>query len=169
MLNGIVGHIRQLCFHHSQLQPSRVLSDGETLSAIADSSVDFVFSYLVLQHMPSKGLVVTLIHEMLRILKPRGTFLFQYNGSDRPTMNFRGRLISAVLDSLASSGLKGPARRIASLAGIDQEMVGRTWRGATLTQLDIDSAVRRGGGSPTGFLDGDTPMACCYGQKAATD
>jgi len=146
-----------------------VLSDGETLSGIAGASVDFVFSYLVLQHLPSKELVVTSIREMMRILKPGGAFLFQYNGSNQPTMNWKGRLLSAVLDQLASVGLKSPAQTMAHWAGIDSEMVGRTWRGAALTQLEIESAARLASGTPAGFLDPDTPMAWCYGRKATED
>ena len=38
-----------------------VLSNGETLSGIENASVDFVFSYLVLQHMPNKEVVFSSI------------------------------------------------------------------------------------------------------------
>jgi len=143
-----------------------VLSDGETLSGIPDGSVDFVFSYLVLQHMPDREIVFSSIRDMMRILRSEGLFLFQFNGGSlRPTMNWKGRLISAALDGLASAGLRSFSRKIAAAAGIDPEMVGKTWRGAELTTDEISAAVRSGGGLPQGFADPGTPLAWCFGRK----
>jgi ubiquinone/menaquinone biosynthesis C-methylase UbiE len=142
-----------------------VLSNGETLSSIENASMDFVFSYLVLQHIPTKEVVFTAVREMMRILRPGGVFLFQFNGSDQPTMNWKGRAISWILDGLASMGLHRGSRRIASSVGVDPEMIGRTWRGAVLTSTEIAEAVRSGQGSPEDFLDAGTPLAWCYGRK----
>jgi ubiquinone/menaquinone biosynthesis C-methylase UbiE len=142
-----------------------VLSDGETLSEIEDSSVDFVFSYLVLQHMPNEGLVFGSIVEMMRILRPGGVFLFQFNGSKEPTMNWKGRVISSVLDNLSSVGFRRVSQRIACIAGIDPEMVGKTWRGAAVSSAEIAEVVRTGRGSPEGFVKPSTPLAWCYGRK----
>ena len=142
-----------------------VLSDGETLSGLENASVDFVFSYLVLQHMPAKELVFSSIREMMRILRPGGVFLFQFNGSEQPSMNWKGRAISGILDGIASVGLHGVSRRTARLCGIDPEMVGKTWRGAALASTEIAEAVRSGQGSPDDFLAAGTPMAWCYGRK----
>lgn len=142
-----------------------VLSNGETLSHIETNSVDFVFSYLVLQHMPTKEVVFSSIREMMRILRPGGAFLFQFNDFHRPTMNWRGRAISGILDSIASTGFRSASRRIASLVGIDPAMVGKTWRGAVLTAEEIAEAVRSGQASPEEFLDAGTPLAWCYGRK----
>jgi SAM-dependent methyltransferase len=142
-----------------------ILSNGETLSDIESASVDFVFSYLVLQHMPNKEVVFSSIREIMRILRPGGAFLFQFNGSDQPTMNWKGRAISGILDCIASIGLHSTSRRIASIVGIDPEMVGKTWRGAALTSAEIVEAVCSGHGSPDDFLDESTPLAWCYGRK----
>ena len=142
-----------------------VLSDGETLSDIENNSVDFVFSYLVLQHMPNKEVVFSAIVEMMRILRPGGAFLFQFNGSKRPTMNWKGRVISGALDGLSSVGLKKVSQGMASLVGIDPEMVGKTWRGAALSPEEIMEVIRTRQGSPEGFLKPDTPLAWCYGRK----
>jgi len=142
-----------------------VLSGGGALSEIQSDSIDFVFSYLVLQHMPSKQLVCGAVNEMIRILRPEGVFLFQFNGSHQPTMNWKGRAISSVLDGLASLGLRAASRRIASIAGIDPEMVGKTWRGAALTSAEIGDAVRSARAEPIEFPGAGTPMAWCYGRK----
>ena len=146
-----------------------VLTDGTTLSGIERASIDFVFSYLVLQHMPTKEIVFNSIREMMWLLRPGGAFLFQFNGSHRPTMNWKGMAITRILDSIASMGLHGTRRRIASLVGIDPEMVGKTWRGAALTSTEIAKAVRSCRGSPEEFLDADTPLAWCYGRKLPED
>lgn len=142
-----------------------VLSNGETLSGIESASVDFVFSYLVLQHIPAKQMVFNSIREMIRILRPGGAFLFQFNGSHQPTMNWKGRAISGILDGIAALGLHSASRGIASVFGIDPQMVGKTWRGAALTSAEIADAVRSGQASPEEFLDADTPLAWCCGHK----
>lgn len=141
-----------------------VLTNGETLSGIANSSVDFVFSYLVLQHLPTKELVLASVREMIRILRPGGVFLFQYNGSGQPNMNWKGRALSRVLDTLASAGLRPVSLWIAQRAGIDVGMVGKTWRGAHLTTDEISKAL---GSSvtPPSFLNQDTPMTWCCGRR----
>jgi ubiquinone/menaquinone biosynthesis C-methylase UbiE len=142
-----------------------VLTDGTSLGSIESSSVDFVFSYLVLQHMPNKEVVFGAVREMMRILSPSGGFLFQFNGSDSPSMNWKGRFICGVLDRMSSLGLKRTTQNIARLAGIDPGMVGTTWRGASLSSLEIREAVLKGGASSAEFLDPETPMAWCYGRK----
>jgi ubiquinone/menaquinone biosynthesis C-methylase UbiE len=146
-----------------------VLSSGQTFSAIENCSVDFIFSYLVLQHMPTKEVVCSSIREMMRILRPDGVFLFQFNGSDQPSMNWKGRFISAILDGIASLGLHSASRRIAGVVGIDPEMIGKTWRGPSLSSAEIAEAVRSGRGSPDNFLDASTPLAWCYGRKQLED
>jgi len=142
-----------------------ILTDGESLSGIENATVDFVFSYLVLQHMPDKKVVRNAISEMMRVLRPGGAFLFQFNGSVRPTMNWKGRTISGVLDGLATMGLRGASRRLAGLAGIDFEMVGKTWRGVALSTEEIADCVRAGRAARLEFQDANTPMAWCYGRK----
>ena len=142
-----------------------VLCDGVALSGVASSSHDFVFSYLVLQHYPSAELVAKSIQEMMRILRPGGAFLFHFNGSNRPTMNWKGRFASAVLDGLCSVGLNRAAKAGARITGIDPEMIGKTWRGVALRSDEVDKMVREAGGLPAGFQGVDTPFAWCFGRR----
>ncbi|HET9995277.1 MAG TPA: class I SAM-dependent methyltransferase [Candidatus Acidoferrum sp.] len=142
-----------------------VLSDGVTLAGVETSSVHFVFSYLVLQHYPSAELIAGSIQEMMRILRPGGGFLFQFNGSHRPTMNLRGRFVTAVLDGICSIGLRRFAKPCARLAGIDPEMIGKTWRGIALSSGEVDKMAREAGGLPSGFQGTDSPYAWCFGRK----
>lgn len=144
-----------------------VLADGVSLAGVGTSSMDFVFSYLVLQHYPSAELTGGSIQEMMRILRPGGAFLFQFNGSLRATMNWKGRIASAALDGLCSIGLKRVAQSCARFAGIDPEMMGKTWRGVALRSEEVDRMVQSAGGVPAGFQGTDSPMAWCFGYKAS--
>lgn len=144
-----------------------VLVEGVTLAPIDSSSLDFVFSYMVLQHYPNAELIAASIREMIRILRPGGSFLFHFNGSHRPTMNWKGRMVSGFLDGLCTIGLKRLAQSLARLAGIDPEMIGKTWRGVAVTAEDVGKMVRDAGGEPLGFDGLDTPFAWCFGRKAA--
>jgi len=144
-----------------------ILTDGTSLAAIGSDSLDFVFSYLVLQHYPTVDLIAASIREMLRVVRPGGVFLFQFNGSDKPTMNWKGRIISTVLDGLVSLGMNRLAKGCAELVGIDPEMLGKTWRGAALSSSQVEEIVRAAGGVPSGFTGADTPLAWCFGRKTA--
>lgn len=143
---------------------SWVLTDGTNLCGVPSETVDFVFSYLVLQHFPTRALIFSMIREMLRILRPGGVFLFQFNGSARHTMNLRGRAISSVLDGLCTVGLRRISQALASLSGIDSEMIGATWRGAALQAADVEAVVCAAGGRSVAFIERDTPLAWCYGR-----
>jgi ubiquinone/menaquinone biosynthesis C-methylase UbiE len=53
-----------------------VRSTGSSLTGIDDASIDFVYSYLVLQHIERED-VIRYFAEVVRILKPDGVFRFQ--------------------------------------------------------------------------------------------
>lgn len=75
------------------------------LHGIADASVDFVFSHLVLQHIPAP-LALGYVEEFFRVLAPGGATVFQFvAGTDDSR---RGRLFA-----LASNRWLNPVRRIA--------------------------------------------------------
>lgn len=74
------------------------------LADIADASVDFVFSHITLQHIPT-SLAIDYADEFLRILAPGGVAVFQFvDGSDE---SWRGRLFG-----LASNRWLNPLRRL---------------------------------------------------------
>lgn len=144
-----------------------VLTDGISLAGVETGSMDFVFSYLVLQHYPSAELIAGSIQEMMRILRPGGAFLFHFNGSHQATMNWKGRFVTAALDGLCSIGLKHLAQAGARFSGIDPQMIGKTWRGVALRSEEVDRMVRSVSGVPAGFLGADSPVAWCFGRKAS--
>src|ERR1700680_5114504 len=78
-----------------------------------------VFCYLLLQHLPEEALAVRYVQELLRVLRPGGVFLFQFNGGFQPTMNRRGRMAWGIVDALWSVRMRKASRTAAALFGFD--------------------------------------------------
>jgi len=57
-----------------------LLGDGATLLPLASDSTDFVFSFIVFQHIPSLAVIGSYCREAHRVLKPGGLFKFQVQG-----------------------------------------------------------------------------------------
>ena len=68
-----------------------LINNGVDLSNISDQSADFCFSYLTLQHCPSRSQVLHYVREFSRVLKPNGVALFQFRVA--PTWFIYFRLI----------------------------------------------------------------------------
>ncbi len=58
-----------------------VVGDGTGLRPCPDAGVDFCFSFIVFQHIPSKRVVTSYFREILRVLKPGGRAKFQLRGT----------------------------------------------------------------------------------------
>lgn len=58
-----------------------IVTDG-TNYQIEDESIDFVFSYIVFQHMPTRDVVEKNIAEIKRVLRPGGIAKIQLRGSE---------------------------------------------------------------------------------------
>jgi SAM-dependent methyltransferase len=140
-----------------------LLSNGADLSCVASDSMDFVFSYLVLQHLPEEALALQYIHEMLRVLRPGGVFLFQFNGGFEPTMNWRGKLAWRVVDSLWAARLGMLSRTVASALGLDPALSGKSWRGVSLMAGSVAECVHASNGVVREINGENTPMAWCCG------
>lgn len=52
---------------------------GADLRQFADESFDFIYSYAVFQHIPSKEVVLSYLRDAARVLKPGGLMRFQAN------------------------------------------------------------------------------------------
>lgn len=55
-------------------------TDGASLAQFAEASLDFVYSYAVFQHIPSRDVVYQYMREICRVLKTGGIFRGQFNG-----------------------------------------------------------------------------------------
>ncbi len=53
---------------------------GSDLAQFADQSFDYIYSYAVFQHIPSRDVVFNYLHEAVRVLKPGGLVRAQVNG-----------------------------------------------------------------------------------------
>ncbi len=151
--------------HVAQQNVLWLLGNGADLGCVASDSMDFVFSYLVLQHLPDERLAFQYIREMLRILRPGGAFLFQFNGGLAPTMNWRGRLVWGLVDAFWSARLRGLSRATASFFGMDPAVAGKSWRGASIAAGRIAESVRTAGGEVRELSGEETPLAWCCGVK----
>jgi SAM-dependent methyltransferase len=54
------------------------------LRNFANASLDFVYSFIVFQHIPAKKAVTRYVREAARVLKGNGVFRFQVDGRPRP-------------------------------------------------------------------------------------
>jgi ubiquinone/menaquinone biosynthesis C-methylase UbiE len=55
-------------------------NNGKDLSVLGDLQVDFAFSTIVFQHVPSREIIESYVREVHRLLRPGGLFKFQVQG-----------------------------------------------------------------------------------------
>lgn len=55
-------------------------NNGADLSVLGDIQVDFAFSSIVFQHIPSREVIETYVRDVNRLLRPGGLFKFQVQG-----------------------------------------------------------------------------------------
>jgi ubiquinone/menaquinone biosynthesis C-methylase UbiE len=63
-------------------------SDGRSLTGYEDNYFDYVYSYAVFQHIPSREVVFSYLSEARRVLKPGGIVRFQINGLPRAAKTY---------------------------------------------------------------------------------
>jgi SAM-dependent methyltransferase len=162
----MLGHAKALFPEASNVD--WILGNGFDLSGLRDETVDFAFSYIVLQHMPEPSFAVRYIREMLRALKPGGLFLFQFNSVLKMTMNWKGRLAWRVVDFPWALGFRRASRGVASLLGLPPDIAGKSWRGASLDVKMVRQTIETSGGQVKEMTGEDTPMTWCCGLKSRT-
>jgi ubiquinone/menaquinone biosynthesis C-methylase UbiE len=143
-----------------------ILGNGTDLSTMGDEAVDFAFSYIVLQHMPEPIFALRYIREMLRVLKPGGKFLFQFNSLPKMTMNWKGRLAWRIVDFPWALGFRRASRGVAELLGLSPEIAGKSWRGPSLSVKAVRDTIEAAGATVQEVTGGETPMTWCSGSKS---
>ena len=104
-------------------------TDGASLSLFEDDFFDFVYSYAVFQHIPSREVVEQYFHEIRRVLKPGGFARLQINGLPRGTENafdtWSGARFSGleILDFTRANDLQ-----VLALEGTSTQYMWTTWR-----------------------------------------
>jgi SAM-dependent methyltransferase len=142
--------------------------NGTDFAAVANESTDLVFSYLVLQHLPTEQLVSKYVSEIIRVLRPGGFFLFQFNSLPKPTMNLKGRVAWAIVDTFWSAGFVQSSRWLASAFGFDPVAAGRSWRGAPMPVNKMRTLVSKAGGTVLETNGDGTSAVWCYGTRVAS-
>ena len=104
-------------------------TNGASLSQFADESFDFVYSYAVFQHIPSREVILEYMRETLRVLKPGGIFHGQFNGLTHSAVpdTWSGAVFSA-------GDIRAFARengfQLLNLDGVHTQYMWTTWRKA---------------------------------------
>ena len=165
---------KEMLGHAKALNPDATsiiwtLANGADLSELTDESMDFAFSYIVLQHMPEPSFAIHYIREMLRVLKPGGLFLFQFNSVPQITMNWKGRLAWGIVDFPWALGFRRVSRGVAALMGLSPDMAGKSWRGASLSVTAVREEISMAEAVVTEMTGVNTPMTWCYGLKSRTN
>jgi SAM-dependent methyltransferase len=127
---------------------------GADLSPFPDAIFDVAFTHLVLQHVPDEATALRLVQEMLRVLRPGGAFLIEFNSQPRD-LSRRGRVARVV-------GLDGLLRR-ALARRTDPLQAGPTWDGAVLDVRRVLEAVWERGGAVTSLEGWRTTETWCRG------
>lgn len=110
------------------------LGSGADLGIFADGTFDFVFSFIVLQHIPDPVTVLDYVREMGRVLRPGGRALFQLRTTpEGPTpapraKQKRGQDGGVRVEEVFGSGYDSPA-----------------WIGSAVSMADLRRAVADGG------------------------
>jgi SAM-dependent methyltransferase len=108
-----------------------VVGSGADLDVVPDRSVDDVFSYITLQHVPSAAAVLRYLEEAGRVLRPggRGALQVRHSGPLPRAVDLAGHLVHTAQGRRVWSaewrGTRIPARRLleaASRSGVRVEL-----------------------------------------------
>jgi SAM-dependent methyltransferase len=59
------------------------VTESNDLAMFANATFDLVYSFAVFQHIPDRAMVYKYLDEALRVLRPGGIFIAQFNGAQR--------------------------------------------------------------------------------------
>jgi SAM-dependent methyltransferase len=120
-------------------------TNGASLGQFADDSFEFVYSYAVFQHIPSRDVVLEYMREIQRVLKPGGVFHGQFNGLPHAsdTNTWSGVVFSAddIRAFTRDNGLQ-----LVNLEGEHTQYMWTTWSKKLPSQPaahDLPPAIRR--------------------------
>ena len=103
-------------------------NSGADLSGFADGSIDFIYSYAVFQHIPSREVVFRYLREAGRVLKAGGILTFQLNGLPQDAPGFSTWDGTRVSPSALMAIAREVDCQILALEGVDSQYMWTTWR-----------------------------------------
>jgi SAM-dependent methyltransferase len=153
MLNPGLGNVRW------------IQTSGSDLALVRSESVDFVFSHLVLQHVPDPAVALGLVVEMARIVRKGGGLLFQFSSAP-VARTWRARLAGRALRGAGGSLLGRVAAGTVRRRGGDPLKRTDTWLG---TSLDLSAVLEVLGRAGTTVLETSgtgTRATWCLGARS---
>lgn len=115
---------------------------GSTLE-FPDEHFDFVYSYAVFQHIPSREVVFRYLQETVRVLKPGGLARLQLNGLPKSAAEYTtwaGVRVDAdeIREFAREQGIQ-----LLALEGLGTQYMWTTWRKAAAAEADSGVRIRR--------------------------
>src|SRR5438552_7389266 len=102
-------------------------NNGASLAQFGDESLDFVYSYAVFQHIPSRDVIGEYIRETRRVLKPGGVFVGQFNGLPHQSMPDTWAGVSFTSDDIRAFA-RDNNLRLLNLTGVGTQYMWATIR-----------------------------------------
>jgi len=103
-------------------------TDGASLRQFADEYFDFVYSYAVFQHIPSRDVVFEYLRETHRVLKPGGLARLHFNGLPRMNDQFDTWSGARVSSSEVLEFARANDFQVLALEGVATQYMWTTWR-----------------------------------------
>jgi len=129
------------------------VGDGLTLAPVADDSVDFVTSFTVLQHLPSRDLVLGYLAEAGRVLRSGGVAALQWNNLPHPSL-WRARAAWWRARGRLGLGMRGEQRNA------------REFVGTRVPTRDVTGALTESGLSVVGIREEGTLFTWVWAHKS---
>jgi SAM-dependent methyltransferase len=120
-------------------------NNGASLPQFADESFDFIYSYAVFQHIPSRDVILEYMRETRRVLKPGAFFHGQFNGlAHSATPDTWSGAVFSPADIRFFTSNNG--FQLLNLDGVDTQYMWTTWlknNGASTTPSSQPPMIRR--------------------------
>ena len=124
------------------------VSDGSSLSGYSDESFDFVYSYAVFQHIPSRDVVFAYLRDARRVMKTGGLAVLQFSSlqhrrADIDTWDGVRFTSNDILEFASANDFQ-----VLTLEGVGTQYMWTTWRKQPLGWVaaqenrEIDAEVR---------------------------
>lgn len=144
--------IREGTQSHNLPKVRWVQNNGYDLAGLPDDYFDFVFSYMVFQHLPEKWIAASYLAETLRVLKPGGVFQLQFKTGSRPAKERVSQLLPQPLRRPAVMAYNLLTLRPRRISRVLPPGAGTTWAGTTFSPEEIERECSR-----LGFAEVGTP------------
>ena len=104
------------------------VTDGASLAWFPDGSFDFVYSYAVFQHVPSREVIYAYMRETHRVLKTGGLARLQFNGMPAPETAYNTWAGARITSSDIFEFTQLQDIQLLALEGAGTQYLWTTWR-----------------------------------------